>query len=481
MSSPTVPVTPHSTLDSAVKKAAARLVPLLVVLYAVNYLDRVNVGYAALKMNADLGLSSTAFGLGAGLFFIGYVLFEVPSNLILRKVGARVWIARIMMTWGVCATAMAFVDDKVSFYVVRFVLGVSEAGFLPGILLYLTQWFPSRTRSTIVACFFLALPLSTVLGAPLSALLMQNGDGLLGLRGWQFMFFVEGVPAVLIGLLVFRLLPSKPADAKWLTPDQREKLIAAMEQEENAAMKQVENTSSKKGKRYGIPNRPTKKQFHSLTSRVYVLCTVYLGLVFGFYLLGFFMPQLIKDLEQRSDVHFSLVQTGLLTAVPYVVAAVAMIVVSRFADRRQNHRTATSLSLLTAGVALAIASYDHSPVLTIAALSICAAGVCSALPPFWHVATGPMSGRTAAIGIAIITSVGNLSGFLAPYFIGAMKDLTGGFHIGLLVGAVILAASGTTIARIDRKRTQLTHNRPITIMVRNQNQPESSDRIYESS
>ncbi len=270
-------VTPDP-VSVAVKRAMWRLLPFLGLCYLLNYIDRVNVGFAALRMNPDLGLSAAAYGLGAGLFFVGYFFFEVPSNVILHRVGARLWIARIMVTWGIVASATAFVTNDIGFYAVRFLLGVAEAGFFPGIILYLTYWFPRAQRAKVVALFFLAVPLSTVLGAPLSTLLIQNGDGLLGFaQGWRFMFFVEGIPAVLVGLLVLVFLPDRPTRARWLTSEQAQALEATIAAEDAAEV------PGHTGMREALRD-----------SRVVALSVVYFGVVFGLYVLAFFLPQVVS-------------------------------------------------------------------------------------------------------------------------------------------------------------------------------------------
>jgi len=270
-----------------IRKVTVRLVPFLGLLYLINYLDRVNLGFAALTMNGDLGLSAAAYGLGAGLFFIGYFFFEVPSNIILHRVGARVWIARIMVTWGLVASATAFIQGEISFYVVRVLLGVAEAGFFPGIILYLTYWFPRAQRAKIVALFFLAVPLSSVIGSPLSTLLIQNGNGVLGFdAGWRFMFFVEGVPAVLLGVLVLALLPSRPGQAKWLTEQEISALEARIVEEEARE----------------VPVRAAL-----IDPRVIALSVVYFGIVYGLYVLAFFLPQVIKGFQKQFEVTSSLV------------------------------------------------------------------------------------------------------------------------------------------------------------------------------
>ncbi|MCA1821310.1 MAG: MFS transporter, partial [Pseudonocardia sp.] len=308
------PVAPASR---TARKITVRLVPFLGLLYLVNYLDRVNVGFAALTMNADLGLSAAAYGLGAGLFFIGYFFFEVPSNIILHRVGARIWIARIMITWGLVASATAFIQGQTSFYVVRVLLGVTEAGFFPGIIMYLSYWFPRAQRAKIVALFFLAVPLSSVIGSPLSTLLLQHGDGVLGFdAGWRFMFFVEGVPAVLLGVLVLLLLPSRPRHATWLTEQESSTLEAHIAAEDSREV-----------------GGDTLSRAALTDPRVIALSVIYFGIVFGLYVLAFFLPQVIKGFQKQFQVTFSLVEIGLITAVPYAFASVAMVLWARHSDR----------------------------------------------------------------------------------------------------------------------------------------------------
>ena len=311
----------------AVRKARWRLLPLLAFCYLLNYVDRVNVGFAAVTMRPDLGMSATAYGLGAGLFFIGYFLFEVPSNVIMHRVGARVWIARIMISWGIIASATAFIQGEISFYVVRFLLGFAEAGFFPGILLYLTYWFPRVQRARVIALTFLAVPLSSVFGGPLSGLLIDHGAGVLGFdAGWRFMFFVEGLPALILGIVVLFVLPSRPRDARWLSPEEREALERAIEAEDEEQVP------------HGLGVRGALKD-----GRVIALSVVYFGIVFGLYVLAFFLPQVIADLKGT----LSTTQIGLVTAIPYAVAAVVMVLVARHSDRTGERTFHVAVPALT--------------------------------------------------------------------------------------------------------------------------------------
>ncbi|MFD6071966.1 MULTISPECIES: MFS transporter [Amycolatopsis] len=410
----------------AVRKAMIRLVPLLGLLYLLNYLDRVNVGFAALTMNADLGISSAAYGLGAGLFFVGYFFFEVPSNVILHKVGARIWIARIMVTWGIVASATAFIQGEVSFYIVRVLLGIAEAGFFPGIILYLTYWFPRKQRAKIVALFFLAVPLSSVIGSPVSSLLIKHGDGVLGFdAGWRFMFFAEGVPSILLGVAVFFLLPSKPKDAKWLTPQERTALQSAIDAEDVREVGKEVSTRS------------------ALTDpRVLALSAVYFGIIFGLYVLAFFLPQVIKGFQEQFQTSYSIVEIGLITAIPYAVAAVAMVLWARHSDRTGERAGHVAIAAFVGAVAIAGALYLGSPLWVMIAVTVCAVGVFTAIPVFWQLPNAFLTGVGAAAGIGLINSFGNLSGFVGPYLTGWLQGLTGSFRAGMWAVAFFMAMAG---------------------------------------
>jgi MFS transporter, ACS family, tartrate transporter len=421
-------------VQGAVRRAMWRLLPFLGLCYLLNYVDRVNVGFAALTMNPDLGLSAAAYGLGAGLFFIGYFFFEIPSNVILHRVGARLWIARIMISWGIIASATAFVQGEISFYVVRFLLGVAEAGFFPGIILYLTYWFPRAQRAKVVALFFLAVPLSSVVGAPISTLLIQNGDGVLGFAdGWRFMFFVEGIPAVLVGLLVLALLPDRPGRARWLSVAEREALAQRIADEDAAQV--PHETGLRAGLRDG---------------RVVALSVVYFGVVFGLYVLAFFLPQVVSDLQEQFDVEFSLVQIGLITAVPYAVASVVMVLNARHSDRTGERRLHVAVPAFAGAAGVAVALYLDSPYLVIAAMTVCAVGVYAAIPVIWQLPSAFLTGVGAAAGIAMINSFGNLSGFVGPYLTGWLQDVTGSFRSGMFVVAGFMVLAGVIVLLLGR-------------------------------
>jgi ACS family tartrate transporter-like MFS transporter len=433
-----------SLAAEAVRKATRRLVPFMVLLFLINYVDRVNVGYAALTMNEDLGLSTAAYGLGVGLFFIGYVLFEVPSNLILYRVGARVWIARIMVSWGMIATATAFVDSAGAFHAARFLLGVAEAGFFPGMMFYLGYWFPRAQRARITALFLLGVPLALVVGAPLSTLILQHGNGWFGFaESWRAMFFIEGLPSIAVGVLVFFLLPSRPADARWLSDPERVALDALIESDN----------------RRQVRDRWTVRR--ALTSRrVVTLAAAHFGLAFGLFAVVFFLPQIIEGLQEQFDVKFSLLQVGLVTAVPFTVGAIAMVLNALHSDRKGERRAHVAIPALLGAAGLAVALTLHSPIAVVAAISIGAAGIFSALAVFWQLPTTILTGAAAAGAIALINSFSSLSGFVGPYLTGWLKDLTGSFEAGLLVAAALMVMSAALILRLGRESEPGSDERP---------------------
>lgn len=430
-------MTTHSTQTlTALRKATVRLLPLMGLLYFFNYLDRVNIGYASLRMNADLGLSSTAYGLGAGLFFVGYFLFEVPSNLMLHKVGARVWIARIAITWGILATCMAFVNGTTSFYLLRFFTGVAEAGLFPGVILYLTYWFPRARRARITALFILAIPLSSVFGAPVSTLLLEHGGGWFGFAdSWRVMFLVEGIPPILLGIFTLFWLPSRPADARWLTAAEREALTQAIREEDTAQTKE---------------HWPLRR---ALTSpRVAGLALTYFGITYGLYALSFFLPQVIAGFQESFGTEFTLFQIGLVTAIPFGVGAIAMLVNAWHSDRTAERRLHTVVPVVVGAIAIGAALSLDSPAATVAAISVGAAGIFAALAVFWQLPTAFLTGTAAAGGIAMINSFGNLSGFVGPYITGWLEDLTGDFKAGMLLVAGFMLLSAAVVHVLGRRR-----------------------------
>ncbi len=400
-----------------VSNAKRRLIPFLFLLYVVSYLDRINVGFAALQMNRELGLSSTVYGLGAGIFFLSYVLFEVPSNLVLDRVGVRLWIARIMITWGLISSAMMFVRGPRSFYLLRFLLGAAEAGFLPGIILYLTRWFPSDERAHAVAWFMTATALAGVIGAPLSGVFLAL-DGAAGLAGWQWLFLLEGVPAVLLGILVPVYLPERPANARWLTPEEREWLTARVSAEDEAARERGHHQLG-----------PALRSL-----QVWLLGCVYFCLVLALYGIGFWLPQIVQALSGLPT--FSVVS---LSALPYAAAAATMVLIARQADRSGAYRAWVARCAAVGAAAFILATLVSGPALSLAAISIAAVGIWGCFGPFWSLPAAFLSGPAAAAGIALVNSIGNVGGFVGPYVVGYVHDVTGSFTAALAVLGLSLA------------------------------------------
>jgi MFS family permease len=420
---------------SGVRRAGRRLIPLLILLYFVNYLDRVNIAFAGPNgMNDELGLSATAFGVAAGVFFIGYLLLEVPSNLMLHRFGARRWIARILATWGIVATAMAFTPNSTVLIVLRFLLGVAEAGFFPGIILYLTYWFPAAQRARMTAWFMTAIPISTALGAVLSTLIISYGDGLFGLSGWRVMFLIEGIPEVVLAFVTWFLLTDRPGTASWLPEAEREAL------ERQLAVEREQTASSSPGTVLDALRSP----------RVLALSWVYFGVVYGLYALGFFLPTIIKGFAQQYGTTFSTVEQGLINAVPYLVGLVAMILWTR---RAVNPTVRVAVPALVGGLAIPTALYLSNPWLAMIAVTICACSVLAALPGFWALPTAYLTGAAAAAGIGLINSLGNLSGFGAPYVTGLLSDATGNNRLGLWVVGLCMVSAAAVTWSLRRSRT----------------------------
>jgi ACS family tartrate transporter-like MFS transporter len=414
------------------RKVSLRIVPFIMLLYFIAFIDRVNIGFASLSMNKDLGFSPTVYGFGAGIFFWGYFLFEVPSNVILHKVGARLWIARVMITWGLVSGAMAFVQGQTSFYILRFLLGAAEAGFFPGIILYLSYWFPTRQRAAATAIFMAAAPLSTVLGSPVSSALLEM-HGLLGFKGWQWLFLIEALPAILLGFVVLGFMTDRPELAKWLADDERTWLVKTMETERASRAASVGHSI-----------------WRGLTDlRVLALALVYFGTSAGLYTLGVWAPQIIKGFG------LSNMQVGFLNAVPPTVAVIAMYLWSWHSDRTNERTWHVVIACLVAAIGLALAGLSSTVVSVVAALVLVNVGISAAKPPLWSMPTLFLAGPAAASGIAAINSIGNLGGFVGPAMIGWIKDQTGSFAGGLyFVGALLLLSAIMTLllARsIDRQ------------------------------
>jgi ACS family tartrate transporter-like MFS transporter len=409
------------------RKVALRLIPFVCLLYFVAFVDRVNVGFAALTMNQDLGFSASAYGVGAGIFFLGYFLFEVPSNLLLKRVGARRWIARIMVSWGLIAMGMAFVTGPASFWVLRFLLGVAEAGFFPGMILYLTFWFPNSVRGAMIGYFLLASPLSSVIGAPLSTWLL--GTHLFGLAGWQTMFLIEGLPAILLGGVVLYWLADSPATATWLNDEERRILLTALARDRQ-------------------PHQRVSLRDAFTSPRVWLFALIYFGLNFGVYGFGFWAPQMIKALG-----NFTNAQTGVVTVVPYACGALAMFLWGRHSDRANERIRHLAMPALLSAAGFFSAALTHDVYLAIASFTVAAIGLYAAMPVFWTLPTAMLTGTAAAGGIALINSVGTLSGYVGPVVMGRLKETSGNYAAGLFVLAAFMAAAGAGSWMVGRRAT----------------------------
>jgi MFS transporter, ACS family, tartrate transporter len=400
--------------ESLVSKISWRLIPLLFLCYIIAYIDRINVGFAGLQLQKAFGVDSSRYyeiyGLGSGLFFIGYFMFEVPSNLILHRIGARIWIARIMVFWGIISSAMMFIKSPAQFYVMRFLLGVAEAGFFPGIILYLTYWYCTRDRARTVALFSTAATLSGFINSPVSGTLLQL-DGYKGLAGWQWLFLLEGIPAVLVGILVFCVLPDGPRKARWLSEEEKSCLIAELARDEEQAGS---------AKKHGLRDAFT-------SGRVWLLCAIYFLLNVGGYGCEMWLPQII-----RSFSHLSEFKIGLLNGIPYLAATIFMVFNGRHSDRSGERRWHVAGSAIAGAAGFIASAYTGNVALSLAALAIAFAGVKGMVGPFWALSTASLGGAAAAAGIAWINSVGNLGGFVGPTVVGYIKKATGSY-----AGAVI--------------------------------------------
>jgi ACS family tartrate transporter-like MFS transporter len=419
--------------DVVVRTLTWRLVTFLFLLYVVAYLDRINLGFAALQMQQQLGFTDAVYGFGAGVFFAGYFLFQVPSNLVLERVGARRWIAVLMILWGIISASMALVTGVRSFYALRFLLGAAEAGFFPGVILYLKNWFPARARARTVARFMTAAPLSGVVGGPLSGALLGLHHKA-GLAGWQWMFLLEGIPAIVLGAIVWAYLVDRPALAHWLSEEQREWLQQTLLAEANAS-----------------PESESSALAAFRMGRIWVLALVYCGVNTVSYGVSMWLPNLIKSLGGMSN--FTI---GMLSAIPYVAAAITMVFVGLSSDRSGERRWHAAVPALAGAIAIGLAGGTTSLATAVALVSIAVVGVFSMMGPFWAMPTALLSATTAAAGIAFINSVGNLGGFFGPYIIGLVRTSTGQFRGGLLVVAAALAMSGALVLTIKLSRKPLS-------------------------
>ena len=408
------------------KKVFRHIVPFLMICYFFNFLDRVNVGFAALDMNKDLGFTASVYGFGSGILFAAYMICETPSNVLLVKFGARTWLARIMVTWGVIASAMMFVNGEYSFYAMRVFLGAAEAGFFPGIIFYLTMWFPGVYRARVTGLFMACIPLSSAIGSPLSTSLLYL-DGTLGLRGWQWLFLLEGIPSVILGVVTYFYLTDRPSDAKtWLEADERAWLDARILAEHERKEAELSLT-----------------MWETLINpRVLMLSVIAFSIASMLLAVGFFLPQIVKGFGLTN------MQTGLVSIIPPAFGAVAMIWWGRHSDRAMERKIHLASAMLLAAAGLTAAALIDQPVLKMVCFTISAIGLNASLPVFWTLAPNFLTGPSAAVGIAFINSVAALGGFLAPWLLGLIKDATGGYMWGLVILSAGVTAGAALVLAI---------------------------------
>ncbi|NUU02433.1 MFS transporter [Herbaspirillum robiniae] len=408
--------------DSVFRRAAWRFIPLLFVSYVVAYLDRVNIGFAKLQMLSDLQFSDAVYGLGAGLFFLGYFIFEVPSNLLLHKLGARRWIARIMISWGLLSALTAWVDTPAAFYVIRFLLGVAEAGFFPGVILYLTYWFPAHRRGRMTAMFMAGNPVSGIVGAPLSGYIMHAFGGTMGMSGWQWLFVLEAIPAVLLSVVIYFYLDDRVADAAWLSAEEKKVIEGEVAQDARA---RTHNSAASA----------------MLSGRVWLMCLILFGVIMGSYAIGFWLPSIIRGAGIADPLSI-----GLLAMIPYTAALIAMLLTGRSADHFRERRWHVAVPALVAACGFCLCAMSENQIVpALAGLSLGAMGVVTAVSMFWALPTSFLGGAAAAAGIALINCTGNLAGFVSPSVIGWLKMQTGSVSSGLFLVAAMLSLSALLV------------------------------------
>jgi len=444
MTSTTAALPMQSTLEQrTVRRVFRRIVPFLGILYVINFLDRTNVSFAALTMNGDIGISPYVYTFGAGIFFLGYFLFEIPSNVCMHKFGARIWIARIMVSWGLISGLMGFLRTPTHFIALRFLLGLAEAGFFPGIIYLLSCWIPRRYLAGTIASFYLGVPISQVIGAPLSTGLMAFGAHI-GVAGWRLMYICEGVPAILLGIVCLFFLTDSPTDARWLEDDERGWLINTLADEEREKISTAGPVASK-----------SEQVRRALTSStVWALALVYFGITCGSNSMNYLLPSVLQSFQKTFGITIGLISNGLITAIPYAVAAVAMLCWTRRSDRYQERRKHTGAAALLAAVSIAVSLIINNPFGIIAGFVLLAVGGYSAINVFWAIPQRVLSGLEAAAGIALINSIGNLSGFLGPYLTGFLYKETGAYSAGFLVIAVMVGLGGLGILLLPQHKLE---------------------------
>lgn len=427
-----------------IRKVTRRIIPLLFLLYIISYLDRANVGYAALEMNEALGLTSKMFGLVTGIFFIGYFLFEVPSNILMQKFGARVWITRILFTWGIISMATGFAQNATQLYIIRFLLGIAEAGLFPGIILYLTYWFRAKERASTIAMFMTAIAVSYIIGAPVSTLIIDHIHWM-NVPGWRWMFIIEGAPAVILGFVTYFYLTDRPEQAKWLTAEEKNWLISELRKDEELREKKGQQTTSHKT---------------ALTDpKLWYLALIYFVYTAGTLGVGYWMPQIIKGLSG----YLSNTQIGFIATIPYIIASIVMNYWSRRSDRTGERRMHTALPLLVAGLTLLSVGMVTNPFIAMIFITISLAAMYCFKGPFWSLPTMILSPATVAVGIAVINSIGNLGGFVGPYAVGWLKDATGKMQAGLIFLSIILIIAFILVLamKFEQKRTAFKSQKEI--------------------
>lgn len=438
-----VRVIPSELEERTMRRVTRRIVPFLMTLFVVNFLDRTNVAVAALGMNHDIGITQSVYGLGAGIFFVGYLLFEIPSNIMLHRFGARIWIARIMITWGLVAAGMGFLKTPTQFVMMRTLLGVAEAGFFPGVVFLLSLWIPNRYRAKTMAGFYLGLPIAQVVGSPLSAGLMKLGDAL-GFAGWRIMYVSEGLPAFLLGIACLFYLTDTPAKASWLAEDQRRWLMEtlAAEDREKALAGDVQLSKGEQIRRV-LSNKA-----------VWILSLLYFGITSGSNTMNFFLPTVLQSFRGTFGLNIGLLQNGLLTAVPYAAAGVAMYLWSVHSDRTRERRRHAGGAAVLAAFSIAISFLADNPFAIMLGFILLAAGVYSAINVFWAIPGQVLTGVEAATGIALINSIGNLSGLVGPYLSGRLYSLTGTYTLSFLVIAAMVAIGGVGLFFFPKRYLQ---------------------------